>query len=170
LTRRHEAAAKANRMMRLSVILLASVLSFACGGPAGPSERSAYQGQWTGSYRVDRCTWSPAVDAYARFCNGYDANSTFSLSITFSQNHDVVTGQFVAGDLVSDAFVSALDAQGGIQIRASNTTFPYAYDFMWQLSAPVRNRLQGTVLLTRTGNAGLVGSASIEGSIVTLTR
>jgi hypothetical protein len=67
--------------------------------------------------------------------------------MTFSQNGDVVTGQFVAGELVSNGFVSALDAQGAVEIRAANIMFPYAYNFTWRLSIPERGRMIGTVAL-----------------------
>jgi hypothetical protein len=157
--------------MRLAVILLAASVAIACGGPLRPSgSNSNYQGQWSGSYRVTGCTWFPASPSYAPFCDGYALNTTFPLSITFSQNGEVISGQFIAGDLVSNAFVSVRNADGGLQIRSRTDVFPFAYDFTWQLLAPVEDRLGGTLHLTKTGSAGLVGGANIEGVIITLTR
>jgi len=164
--------------MRFATILLLASLFVSCdrsrGSPTHPTsstnrDRPNYQGQWTGSYRVDRCTPFPS-ETYASFCTGFAPGTTIPVSMTFSQNRDVVTGQFIAGGLISSGFVSALDTQGGVEIRATNSTFPYAYDFTWRLSIPEPRRLVGTVSLVRSGNAGLFGGANIEGTVVSLVR
>lgn len=128
-----------------------------------------YHGQWTGSYRIDRCTPFP-TQAYNAFCSGYSPGTAISLSMTFTQNGEVVNGQFIAGGLVSTGFVSVLNDEGRAEVRATNVTFPYQYEFTWQLAVQTSGQIGGTVLLVRSGNAGLVGGANIDGTIVSLTR
>jgi hypothetical protein len=160
--------------VRVLTIALLVALAIGCshGSPTSPTNRDLpnYQGHWTGAYRVDRCSWFPDNPFYQYICTGYTAGTVNDLSMTFSQNGDVVTGQFIAGGLVSSAFVSALNAQGGLEIRATNSAFPYQYDFTWRLSVAEQRRITGNVLIVRTGNSGLVGGANVEGTVVSLTR
>jgi hypothetical protein len=41
---------------------------------------------------------------------------------------------------------------------------------MWRLSLTGPSQISGTVSLSRTGSAGLVGGCNIEGTIVSLTK
>jgi hypothetical protein len=129
----------------------------------------SYQGAWNGSYRVDRCSPFP-TPAYAQFCIGYTAGTVIPLSMTFSQNGEVVDGQFVAGGLTSSSFVAAITRDGEVELKGTNTTFPYAYEFSWLLGATAPGRITGIVALRRSGSAGLIGGADVEGTIVSLTR
>lgn len=132
-----------------------------------------YQGQWAGSYVTTGTTPFPS-DAYLHMCAGYVPPTTLSLTMTLTQNGQAVNGQFVAAGLVSSSFTSLVDGDGGIAIRASNTTSPFQYDFTWRLSAPFTSgtfgSIRGTVSIVRTGSAGLVGGCNIDGSILALTK
>ena len=128
-----------------------------------------YHGHWTGAYRVDRCTPFP-TQAYDTFCSGYQPGTVILLTMTITQNGDVINGQFIAGGLVSTGFASALNGDGGAEVRATNITFPYQYEFTWGLAVLTPGKIGGTVSLVRSGSAGLVGGANIEGTIVSLTQ
>ena len=128
-----------------------------------------YHGRWTGAYQVDRCTPLP-TPAYDTFCSGYQPGTVILLTMTFAQNGDVINGQFIAGGLVSSGFASALNGDGSAEVRASNITFPYQYGFTWRLAVPTPGKIDGTVLLARSGSGGLVGGANIEGTILFLTQ
>ena len=126
-------------------------------------------GRWDGAYRIDRCAPFPS-QAYARFCDDYIPGKTTPLSITFSQNGDVVTSQSTAGGLTSVSSTSALNADGGVLIIGSNITFPFAYQFTWRLAAPASGRMAGTLVLVQSGSAGIVGGANVDATIVSLAR
>lgn len=129
----------------------------------------SYHGAWNGSYRVDRCTPFPSP-VYSQFCNGYAPGTVLPLSFTFSQNGEVVDGQFIAGGLVSSAYVAAINRDGGVEIKGTNSTNPYSSEFTWALAVPTPGRIAGIVALRRTGSSGLVGGADVEGTIVSLAQ
>jgi hypothetical protein len=126
-----------------------------------------YQGQWAGGFTTSAATPFPS-DAYQHMCAGYVPPTTLLLTMTLTQTGQSVNGQFIVTGLVSSSFVSLVDGDGGINIRASNTTNPFQYDFTWRMTAPVTSGtfgfVRGTVSIVRTGSAGLIGGCNIEAS------
>jgi len=129
-----------------------------------------YHGRWTGTYLIDLCTSWPPGPSYIRFCNDYLPGTTFPLSMTFSQHGSLVSGQIVAGDLVSASFASALNADGSVEAQASTITPGFKYNFTWRLTVTRPGRIVGSVQLARDGNAGAVGGANIQGTILSLEQ
>lgn len=85
-----------------------------------------------------------------------------------------MNGQFIASGLGPSSFASLVNGDGGIDIRASNTTNPFQYDFTWRIAAPSTSGsfgfMRGTVSIVRTGSAGLIGGCNIEASSVVLNK
>ncbi len=128
-----------------------------------------YEGQWSGVYKIDRSTPFPS-SSYQNMCTDYTAGLSYSLSMTLAQTGQSVTGQVNAGGVQSPAVVSLIDATGATSLVTSSTNSVYQYDFTWRLSVPAPGQIAGTVSLSRTGSAGLIGGCAIEGTILTLTR
>jgi hypothetical protein len=132
-----------------------------------------YQGQWAGGFTTSAATPFPS-DAYQHMCAEFVPQTTLLITMTFTQNGQAVNGQFIASGLVPSSFASLVNGDGGIDIRASNTTNPFQYDFTWRIAAPSTSGsfgfMRGKVSIVRTGSAGLVGGCNIEASSVALNK
>jgi hypothetical protein len=132
-----------------------------------------YQGQWAGSFTTSAATPFPS-DAYQHMCAGFVPPTSVLLTMTLTQSGQSVNGQFIASGLVPSNFVSLVEGDGGVVIRAGNTTNPFQYDFTWKMAAPITSGsfgfMRGTVSIVRTGSAGLVGGCNIEASIVSMNK
>lgn len=149
-----------------------TTISVSAGGqPAQQEVRVVpdYEGSWTGALLVDSCTPFPSR-SYAHHCNGYQAGAVFPLSMTLSQSGEAVTGQFTSNGLVFTSFVVPVDAAGAVALFGTNIRNPYQTDAIFHVSSPTRGQITGTTRWERRGSSGLIGTATVEGTIVTLTR
>jgi hypothetical protein len=128
-----------------------------------------YEGVWTGTLRVASCTPLP-TPAYAHHCAGYVPGSVFPVSMTLAQAGEALTGQFTANGLVFSSFVVPIAADGGAALLGTNVAPPYLNDALFSVNSPGRGQMTGTARWERRGNSGLVGTATVEGTSVTLTR
>jgi hypothetical protein len=164
--------------MRSRAILLFAMLCASCStsspsqptasvsSPSQPTPTPAaasFQGAWGGTYVIEQATATPSGNFGSMCVNGgnYVAGTTIGVAMTIAQSGQSLIGQYTAGDTTT-TFVSLLNADGGATITGSSTAIVWRYDYTFRLNPPTSGRITGTVSLTRTGSAGLVGSCLVE--------
>jgi hypothetical protein len=161
--------------MRIQALILVALLVVSCGSssPSQPTSTPtpaapAYQGAWGGTYVIEQATPFPSP-VYQQLCSNsnYVAGTAIGVSMTITQNGQSLIGQYTAADTTT-TFVSLLNADGGATITGSSTSSVYRYDYTFRLNPPSSSRITGTVSLSRTGSAGLVGGCTIESRSLSL--
>ena len=167
--------------MRSGAILLFAMLCASCSASspsqptATPSQPTAtpaaasFQGAWGGTYVIEQATATPSGNFQTMCVNGgnYVAGTTVGVAMTIAQNGQSLIGQYTAGDTTA-TFVSFLNADGGATITGSSTSIVWRHDYTFRLNPPTSGRITGTVSLTRTGSAGLIGSCLVESRSLSL--
>jgi hypothetical protein len=139
---------------------------------AGPAENPGapdYPGNWTGTYRITSCAPFPSP-FYEYFCNGFAPGTTGNVSFVMTLAGEAVSGQFRAADMQFSSFVVPVQGDGGIVVSGTSINHPYQFEARWLMNSVSRAQITGTTRWVRSGSAGLVGGAVIEGVIVSLAK
>jgi hypothetical protein len=149
-----------------------ATISVSLGGQQGQQTIRVlpdYEGAWSGTYRVTTCTPYPS-DFYSYFCDGLTPGSVGNVAFTMTQSGEMVSGQFTAGGRQFATFVTAMNGDGGIVVSGTNISSPYFFEAHWLMKSLARGQITGTTHWVRSGSAGLVGGAVVEGVIVSLSK
>ena len=159
-------------LVRAQALFLFALLAVSCGSssPSQPTPAAAYQGAWGGTFVIEQATPFPS-SSYQHMCNdsNYVAGTAIGVSMTIAQNGPSLVGQYTAGGTTT-TFVSLLNGDGSATVTGSSTSSVYRYDYTFRLNPPVSSRIAGTVSLSRTGSAGLVGGCAIESRSLSLQQ
>jgi hypothetical protein len=128
-----------------------------------------YPGNWTGTYRITSCAPFPSP-FYEYFCNGFAPGTTGNVSFVMTLAGEAVSGQFRAADMQFSSFVVPVQGDGGIVASGTGINHPYQFEARWLMNSVSRAQITGTTRWVRSGSAGLVGGAVIEGVIVSLAK
>ena len=117
-----------------------------------------YQGVWTATYRLTKCTPFPLS---ATTCNGL-AGATRTAMFTMAQRDEFINGQFVLDGIVFPAFVAAINADGGVLVSGHATVLGQTVDAQWGFVSTVRGQLTGTTYQVRqTADSGSVSEGPV---------
>jgi hypothetical protein len=144
-----------------------AVLSVASGGePRGQEVRVVpdFEGYWTGTYRISRCTPYPN-DAFRSFCAGLE-NTTARITFVLTQNGEFVTGTFATDDVSYPGFVVPIAENGVLEITSRAVTAPARLtSAAWSLGSSRPGHMDGILVWLRSGFGGANGYAIAEGTV-----
>jgi hypothetical protein len=144
-----------------------AVLSVASSGEARRQEVRIvpdFDGYWTGTYRISRCTPYPN-DAFSSFCTGLD-DTIARITFVLTQDDEFVTGTFATDDVTYPGFVVPIGENGVLEITSRAVTAPFRLtSAAWSLGSSRPGHLDGILVWLRAGFGGANGYAIAEGTV-----
>lgn len=123
-----------------------------------------YEGQWSGVYRISRCTPYPN-ESFRSYCTGLD-NAVSSVTFTLTQAGEFVTGSFTADGIAYPGFVAAITEDGLLEMTSRGVTAPGRLTTAsWSLRSARRGHIDGILVWLRAGFGGANGYSVAEGTV-----
>jgi hypothetical protein len=125
-----------------------------------------FEGQWTGTYRITRCTPFPNEMFRRTWCDPLDGVVS-GVTFTLTQKDEFVTGTFVVEGITYPGFVSSIDEGGLLGIASAAVTARGTQTATsWSVSAYQRGRMEGILTWVRSSFDGANGTGIAEGTVV----
>jgi hypothetical protein len=127
----------------------------------------SYQGQWAGGYTVTDC--SDTEDFHlgglcALFAPGLQAAAGFQLT----QAGKAVTGATRLGIVISDAFSTSINGDGGLTFSVNATSGTTTVLQFWSINVLTPGRMSGT-LRQEWSDSSIAGHATVNATITDIT-
>jgi hypothetical protein len=127
-----------------------------------------YAGTFLGSYTVTGCSDSGDFRS-EDFCDSFPNRLVLPLRFDFQQNNDSLNGRTSLGSVTSDAFVSTVRVDGGVQVLSRHANSGFTIQSTWDLTSRQAGRIEGRVATVWTFS-GASGQGRVTGDLFNTNR